>query len=386
MIRVVNQIPQDLPENRGVFISTYIADIHFGVPSLDPKLEFEILKEQYLDKMNEMNVLHAIFIAGDLFDRKVMANSDVVYYASLFIQCIVDIAIRKQSTVVLLKGTDSHDSDQLKLFYHYISDNRVDFRIIDTIKFEWIHGAKILCIPELYNVPDHIYDNVFKYSGLYDQCIFHGTVNGSVYGNNTIASARLLDIEDFRNCTGPIIGGHVHTGGCFNSHIYYTGSPIRYKFGEENTKGFLVGVHDLDSRYYIMHLEEIKSFRYDTILLDDIITSDPKEVIEYISNLKKERGIDKLKVKFTNDMSDDFVTFINTYYKNKRDIKVEFTYDKKSKVMKKNMEELDSMSEYNFILDKNLTEYDILTRYINTQKGYEYITTDKLMSILEENI
>lgn len=386
MIRVVNQIPQDLPENRGVFISTYIADIHFGVPNLDPKLEFEILKEQYLDKINEMNVLHAIFIAGDLFDRKVMANSDVVYYASLFIQCIVDIAIRKQSTVVLLKGTDSHDSDQLKLFYHYISDNRVDFRIIDTIKFEWIHGAKILCIPELYNIPDYIYDNVFKYSGLYDQCVFHGTVNGSVYGNNTIASARLLDIEDFKNCVGPIVGGHVHTGGCFNSHIYYTGSPIRYKFGEENTKGFLVGVHDLDSRYYIMHLEEIKSFRYDTILLDDILSSDPKEVIEYISNLKKERGIDKLKVKFTNDMSDDFVTFINTYYKNKRDIKVEFTYDKKSKVMKKNMEELDSMTEYNFILDKNLTEYDILTRYINTQKGYEYITTDKLMAILEENI
>ena len=54
--------------------------------------------------------------------------------------------------------------------------------------------------------------------------------------------------------------------------------------------------------------------------------------------------------------------------------------------MKKNIEELDSMSEYNFILDKTLTEYDILTRYINIQKGYEYISVENLKKILEEDI
>ena len=385
MERVVNII-KDLPQNRGVFISVNIGDIHFGVSNVDPKIEYQILKEQFIDKLYNMNVLHAIFITGDLFDRRVMANSDVVYYASLFIQDLVTIAIIKQSTIVLLKGTDSHDSDQLKLFYHYIEDNRVDFRIIESIKFEYIHGARILFIPELYNVSEYTYDVVFKYSGLYDQCIFHGTVNGSVYGNNTIASARLLSIDDFKNCCGPIIGGHVHTGGCFNSHIYYTGSPIRYEFGEENTKGFLICVHDLDTREYIVHLEEIKSFRYDTILLDDIINTDPKDAIEYINSLKKDKNIDYLRVKFIQDLPDDFINIINSYYKNKRDIKIKFEYDKKNKVMKKNIQELESMSEYEFILDKSLTEYHILSKYINIQKGYEYISVENLKKILEEDI
>lgn len=385
MERVVNII-RDLPENRGVFISVYIGDIHFGVPNVDPKLEYQILKEQFIDKISDMNILHAIFITGDLFDRRVMANSDTVYYTSLFIQELVEVAIRKQATILLLKGTDSHDSNQLKLFYHYLEDYRVDFRIVETIKFEIINNVRILCIPELYDVPEYTYDVVFKYSGLYDQCVFHGTVNGSVYGNNTIATARLFDIEDFKNCCGPIIGGHVHTGGCFSSHIYYTGSPIRYKFGEENPKGFLICVQDLDTHEYITHLEEIKSFRYDTILLDDLINTDPKDAIAYINSLKQNKGIDFLKVKFLQDLPDDFINIINSYYKNKKDVKICFEYDKKSKVMKKNIEELDSMSEYNFILDKTLTEYDILTRYINIQKGYEYISVENLKKILEEDI
>lgn len=385
MERVVNII-KDLPENRGVFISVNIADIHFGVPNVDPKIHYQILKEQFIDKISNMNVLHAIFISGDLFDRKVMANSDTVYYTSLFIQDIVNVAIDKQSTIILLKGTDSHDSNQLKLFYHYMEDSRVDFRIVETIRFEYIHGARILCIPELYNVPESLYDKVFKYSGLYDQCIFHGTINGSVYGNNTIASAKLLDINHFKNCCGPIIGGHVHTGGCFNSHIYYTGSPIRYRFGEENPKGFLICVHDLDTREYIVHLEEIQSFRYDTIDLDDLISLDPKDSIEYINTLKKEKGIDYLRVRFLKDLPDDFINVINSYYKNKKDIKIGFEYDKKSKVMKKNIQELETMSEYEFILNKALTEYDILSKYINIQKGYEYITVEKLKNILEEEI
>lgn len=386
MIKVVSRYPQELPSNRGIFISTYIGDIHFGVTNVDPELEYKILKEQYIDKIRNMNVLHAIFITGDLFDRRVMANSNVVYYTSLFIQDIVQVAIEKQCTILLLKGTDSHDSDQLKLFYHYMEDTRIDFRVIETIRFEWIHGAKILCIPELYDVPEYVYDNVLKYSGLYDQCVFHGTVEGSVYGNNTIANAKLFTIDDFKNCCGPIVGGHIHTGGCFNTHIYYTGSPIRYKFGEEGTKGFLIGVHDLDSRYYLMHLEEIKSFRYDTILLDDILNQDPKDVIAYINDLKVSKNIDHLRVKFTDDLSDDFINIINAYYKNKRDIKLQFEYDKKSKVMKKNIQELESMSQYDFILDKTLTEYDILSRYINIQKGYEYITSERLKTILEESI
>ena len=97
-------------------------------------------------------------------------------------------------------------------------------------------------------------------SGWYDMCFMHGTIEGAVYGNNT-KEGRLFKINDFRYCLGPIISGHVHTGGCFNQCFYYTGSALRYRHGEENPKGFLLVLYNMDTRKYYVHLEEIVSFR-----------------------------------------------------------------------------------------------------------------------------
>ena len=44
------------------------------------------------------------------------------------------------------------------------------------------------------------------------------------------------------------------------------------------------------------------------------------------------------------------------------------------------------MNEYSYILDDNLTGYEKFTRYINQNEGYEFITVDELISILEEAI
>lgn len=68
-------------------------------------------------------------------------------------------------------------------------------------------------------------------------CFMHGTIEGAIY-RDMVGQSRLFTIDDFINCRGPIISGHVHTGGCFNSYFYYTGSPLRWKYGEEETKGF----------------------------------------------------------------------------------------------------------------------------------------------------
>ena len=39
-------------------------------------------------------------------------------------------------------------------------------------------------------------------------------------------------------------------------------------------------------------------------------------------------------------------------------------------------------SDYDYILDDNLSSYEKLTRYINQNKGYEYITTDQLIEVV----
>ena len=368
---------------QGTLVSIHIADLHFGV--IDPKIQYNILKEQYIDRISILDNIDLICIDGDLFEHKYMANSDVIYYASEFIRQLVELCKIKNITLILLHGTYSHDANQLKLFYHYIQDPEIDIRIVETIKFEIVKGIRVLCIPELYNIDESIYQQYLTYSGIYELCIIHGTFKGSVYGDN-VGQSRLFTIEDFRNCSGPIIGGHVHTGGCFNGHFYYCGSTLRYKYGEEEPKGFLVVLQDLETRNYIVQKEIIESFRYDTIYLDDIISSDPKDIIKYINDLKVNNDIDNLRIVFNKEVPSDTMLLLNNYYRNISNIKLQYECDIKSKILEKNMKEMNNLGDLNFVLDKSLSEYEILTKYINYNKGYEYITTDQLITLLQEEI
>ena len=142
--------------NRGIFLSAHIADIHFG--AFNPKLQFELLTNQFLSKIYTVPGLNLISINGDLFDHKLMGNSDAIYYASIFIDQLVKFVRERGITLLLLHGTYSHDSDQLKLFYHYCEDTTVDVRIVNQIEFQQVGNCRVLCIPELYNVPDETYD------------------------------------------------------------------------------------------------------------------------------------------------------------------------------------------------------------------------------------
>ena len=101
--------------NRNQIIEIHIADLHFG--AFNPKVQYQILQEQFLSKIETINDIDLISVDGDIFDHKVMSNSDVVLYASLFIDNLVSICRNKKATLILLHGTYSHDYDQLKLFY-----------------------------------------------------------------------------------------------------------------------------------------------------------------------------------------------------------------------------------------------------------------------------
>ena len=246
----------------------HIADIHFG--AFDPKTQYQILKEQFIIPISNIQKLDVIVIDGDIFDHKVMANSDSVLYATKFVDDLVSISREKGSTLVILHGTYSHDFGQLSIFYHYMEDSTVDVRIITTIQFEMIKGAKVLCIPELYGLEESVYKHFFFNSGWYDEAFIHGTFKGAVYGDN-VGAGRLLTPEDFIYCKGVAIAGHVHKSGCFNGFFYYCGCPYRWKFGEEEEKGYILLSHDLDTQIHYVQFEPIKSFRYDTIYLDELV-------------------------------------------------------------------------------------------------------------------
>lgn len=307
-----------------------------------------------------------------------MSDSDVAMYSSLFIHNIREVAIRKNATVVIIMGTRQHDADQLKLFYHYLEDPEFDIRIVETIKFENIKGMRVLCIPELYNIPEEIYQDAFTDCNGYDLCLLHCAFEGAIYGPG---SSRLFNMYDFRLCRGPILSGHVHTPGCHSTDFYYCGSPLRWKFGEEEDKGFMIVLYDLDSRMYAPYLIPIRSFRYDTINIDHIIDSNPDDIIKYIDGLKM-NGIDYIRLEITKEPPQDTMNILKEFYVTNKTVKFHRKEKSSSAILKS--EALDELDEYKYLFDKSLSAYDKLAIYANSKQNDIIFSADIIKKALKE--
>ena len=92
---------------RGILISTHIADLHFA--AMNPKRQYDILSDQFINKLKDIPRLDLICVNGDLFDHKIGLSSDATMYASLFI-----------SEIVLQAGPEIHgNGPNLDLHRHF---------------------------------------------------------------------------------------------------------------------------------------------------------------------------------------------------------------------------------------------------------------------------
>ena len=156
-------------------------------------------------------------------------------------------------------------------------------------------------------------------------------------------------------------------------------------FGEEEEKGYLICAHDLDSGYQHVDFQPIRSSRYITIDIKDIISNDPQQVIAYIDNLRKEQGLDYLKIKFKHPVEGSTKVILNNYYRNSRTTFVEFmSVMEEQKAMSETNNDIEE--EYNFILDDSLSDMEKFVMYVNLKEGTEFITVDRLKEILAEEI
>ena len=369
--------------NDRILVEIHTADIHFG--AMDPKTQYDILMKEMVQKVATIH-FDAFFINGDLFHHKFMSNSDVIMYALLFVDEIVKLCIKNNATLVLLHGTFSHDADQLKLFYRYINSG-VDIRIIENMQFQNIKGTTVLCIPEEYGKGKEYYEQLLYFTQEYDMVAMHGNIKGAIYGLNEAnldtAKSPVFDINSFARCNGPILCGHVHVQGCYQNHIYYSGSPLRWRFGEEQEKGFLVCLYDKLSHNYSVEFQPVTSFRYDTICLDEMVNLDPKLIVNHIKELKM-NGIDFLKVRFGNATTS--TDAVKQYFSTRSDITIDVQDSGFIQTIKDNQKNNVQFVQYDYLLDPNMNEYEKLAMYINQNKGSEYITTDELIKILTEVI
>lgn len=370
--------------DRTFVIEVHIADIHFG--SIDPKVQFNILKEQFLSPISTID-FDILSIDGDIFDKKFLANSDAVMYAMEFVKCCTELCYQKNATMIIISGTESHDAGQLKLFYGYRDDDRLDVRIVERARFEYAQGLKILCIPEEYGRGREYYTSLLN--ELYDTAFIHGTVVGSVYGANeeNLNSTKypVFSIDNFFKCKGPIICGHVHKAMCLNGYIYYCSNPIRYRFGEEEEKGFCIILHDRNTSCHYLNFMPIKSFRYDTINIKNLEYDDPNKVIGYLDSLLQ-NGIDNIRIDFSGVDIPTTQKIIEQYYANNSNISIKRFVSNDGPKVNTTEEVINKYSELGFLLDPSLDEYSKFVQFINFNMGSQYITVDKLKSVLSSNI
>lgn len=373
--------------SRGTLVTASIADLHFPVKNIGPERQYEILEQQFISKIANLPKLDIIFVLGDLYDHKVLTTSDAALYASMFVGKLVELCRARNISLIIIQGTLTHESNQLKLYYHYMYDKTVDVRIVTRLQFEIVKGVKILCIPELYGVEETEYQHYLNGSGFYDMAIMHGTIEGAVYGNNTTGNSRLFHIDDFMNCRGPIISGHVHKPGKFGDAFYYCGSPYPWSFADDHNKGFILMAYNLDTRNYILDYEWIKSFRYETITISDMV-KDPQITIAYIDKLKQEQGIDFIRVIFDTDVQKIHKMLINNNYQGNPNVTLSFPATEEERIQQQKQQEEDSkLAQYIFLTNPALSDEEKFCMYVNMLKGQEnYITVDKLREILNMEV
>lgn len=373
----------DFTKKRGISFQVHISDIHFGI--IDPKTEYDILQDQFINKIRGMP-LDCISIDGDFFDRLFPSNTDAILYANLFFSELVKICKENRynninTVLVVIAGTKNHDADQMKLFYPYLDDKELDLRIVEKIQFEWINGCRVLCIPELYNVSKESYIEVLWKSGSYDMVFMHGSIEGGIY-DNKMGQAKVFQPNDFGFCLGPVIAGHVHTGPSLHGFCYYNGSPIRWNFGEEEPKGFQIVLYDMDSRYYYIHKEIITSFKYDTLSIDDILLSDPQSIIKYINEKRENEGIDHIRLKCTSTVDNqDTINILKEYYRLDKGVKFQIN-KKSSNVINETQSSL--YNQYDYLFNRSMSPYDILAKFINESQSDIMVTSDQIINALKE--
>lgn len=367
------------PNQFGEVLEVHIADIHFG--AIDPETEYKILVEQFLTPISKIK-FDILSIDGDLFDKKFLASATAVDYASRFVYDCVNLCMINNATMMILSGTKSHDADQLSMFYGLTYRDDVDFRIIEDCHFEYAKGLKILCIPEEYGKPAEYYAD--KLANTYDTVFMHGTIVGSVYGANKYIleskKAPVFNLEAFAGCRGPIITGHVHKAACFESYMYYVSNPVRYRFGEEEAKGYGIVLHS--PRGHLYHFCPIESFRYDTIDIRDIQYNDPSQITAYLDNLKAQ-GIDHVRIDFSGKNDLTAQNLVEKYYANDPRVAIKRYTDSSSKekpVIENTIDE--KYSKMNFLIDPGLDSYTKFVNFVNYNEGKSILTVDQLKAIL----
>jgi DNA repair exonuclease SbcCD nuclease subunit len=366
----------------GVF--AHIADIHLGRKIISAKDMKRQLKDVFLDPLRKCAFLDGIFINGDTADDKIGLDSEYSkVYFWLFDQ-IYDIATQRNCFVRVIRGTLSHDWDQLENLRYYENYEDYDFKIFAEASVEEIGDYKILYLPEDYvKKPKEYYSEFLDVDdNTYDFIVGHGMVEESQFikqdSENWTTKKNIFDTKELcRICVGPVIFGDIHRSMNLYNQFFYSGSFTRLCHGEEDDKGWMVCAYDrVSGNYrvekYLNHL----SYNFSTLKLTptDLRNKEGVELIEYINDFIDRKKVDKLKLKLTSTGSkteNENIAIIVSYFKKNKNVDIE-KKTKSEKAIEKEVKYKEKKEKYSYLYDKNLTTAEKLQLYCSNEFGETY--------------
>ena len=222
-----------------LLVGAFISDIH--IDAADSDMVYYQLNEYFLKVLHKLPVLDLVVLGGDIYHSKIPMESQASKLSNRFFnKDLVDLMIEKNCGVRVIKGTDSHDNDQLDNFLHLQENPKVNFKIIKKVEEENFRGFKFLYIPEEYlKDPNKYYSEYI--SNKYDMAFGHGMFEKVAFNNNNditqLKDAPVFKNNYFRECVkGPVLFGHIHTPTKVNKQVRYPGSFHTWVMGQETKK------------------------------------------------------------------------------------------------------------------------------------------------------
>ena len=365
-----------------------LADIHWG--AMDSYTMYNNL-EVVLEFIRQMqNELDFVIIAGDYFDYRLQLNSKTALFAiDWFDKLITTCRESGVQKVRMFKGTREHDNDQLEVFRPSYENEDGYFKLFNTTESEeLLPGLQcVYCPDENMNLTEYHQTYYSKFNPTPNIGFFHGnfdTILPEIEYNRIQEhnlATMIYEYDKFSKLiSGPMISGHWHVK---NEHksLFYVGSFDRWKFNEEDDKGFIYGEIDTDTHEYLIHrVNNPLANQYRTIIVnsDECYSPEHFAAVANILNesLKDDPDI-RLRVSYLlsapNDEALVNLNVLQKQYANSKQVKIDLKdlVKKEAKKIRKKQVEIES-SKYDYVFDPDVKKIpEIVHRFILENKSVD---------------
>lgn len=336
-----------------------ISDIHFGSRPDSDKL-YEELKNNFIKHCNEVHP-DLIVICGDIYDKRVLIDSEANIYVNKFIYDCINTG----ATILIFEGTDSHDRHQINSFTHYISDK---FFIVNKVKEIDLLGLHCLILPEEYVRDNTYYNDYINNNKKYDFVFGHGMfkhVSFSKYENHEYSRhPYTFDYLMFKHIVKYyVVFGHIHIHSEYKNKIIYNGSFSRLNFGEEEPKGWYeFELNKNKCKYQFIENKDAPIFR---TIQTSILPEDTENLLIQLRGYSESN--DFLRINIDTDISDDKYNTIYGFTKSHPNTVVKRKI-KQAEIVNTTKEINQSVQEKQQALEEKMKNYKDLNFYQITQK------------------